>query len=94
MKILALEPLHRVAIGQRLMQVSRDVLQVSDGCCTRPSTSSNRRAGSAPVEGKREQPPGKHYPSTRFGRRALDRETREWNRLSTAIAHVLKLEEA
>jgi len=31
---------------------------------------------------------------TRFGRRALDRETREWNRLSTAIAYVLKLEEA
>src|SRR5262249_2461888 len=31
MKILALEPLHGWAIGQRLKQVSGDVLQVSDG---------------------------------------------------------------
>ena len=31
LKILALEPLHGWAIGQRLRQVSGDVLQVSDG---------------------------------------------------------------
>ena len=31
LKILALEPLHGWAIGQRLTQVSGDVLQVSDG---------------------------------------------------------------
>ena len=31
LKILALEPLHGWAIGQRLKQVSGDVLQVSDG---------------------------------------------------------------
>jgi hypothetical protein len=31
LKLLALEPLHGWALGQRLKQVSRDVLQVSDG---------------------------------------------------------------
>jgi len=31
LKIVALEPLHGWAISQRLKQVSRDVLQVSDG---------------------------------------------------------------
>jgi PadR family transcriptional regulator, regulatory protein PadR len=31
LKILAIEPLNGWAIGQRLKQVSRDVLQVSDG---------------------------------------------------------------
>jgi PadR family transcriptional regulator, regulatory protein PadR len=31
LKILALKPLNGGAIGQRLKQVSRDVLQVSDG---------------------------------------------------------------
>jgi hypothetical protein len=31
LKILALEPLHGWAIGQRLRQISGDVLQVSDG---------------------------------------------------------------
>jgi PadR family transcriptional regulator PadR len=31
LKILALEPLHGWAIGQRLKQVSGDILQVSDG---------------------------------------------------------------
>src|SRR5215470_20252309 len=31
LKILALEPMHAWAVGQRLKQVSGDVLQVSDG---------------------------------------------------------------
>src|SRR3984893_2614250 len=31
LKMLAMEPLHGWAIGQRLRQVSRDTLQVSDG---------------------------------------------------------------
>src|SRR5262245_63661225 len=38
LKILALEPLNGWAIGQRLKQVSGDVLQVSDGSLDRKST--------------------------------------------------------
>jgi transcriptional regulator len=95
LKILALEPLHGWAIGQRLRQVSGDVLQVSDGSLYpalhkleqegwitaewRPSDN-NRRA--------------KFYSLTRLGRRHLDREAANWGRLSTAISHVVKLREA
>ena len=46
LKVLVLEPQNGWAIGQRLLQVSGDVLQVSDGSLTLHSTSSNKKAGS------------------------------------------------
>jgi PadR family transcriptional regulator, regulatory protein PadR len=45
LKILALEPLHGWAIGQRLKQVSGDVLQVSDMSLYAALQSWNRKAG-------------------------------------------------
>ena len=36
----------------------------------------------------------KFYSLTRLGRRQLEREAENWNRLSAAISHVIKLEEA
>jgi PadR family transcriptional regulator PadR len=95
LKILALEPLHGWAIGQRLKQVSKDVLQVSDGSLYpalhkleqqgwieaewRPSDN-NRRA--------------KFYSLTRPGRRALARESESWTRLAGAISLIVDLPEA
>jgi transcriptional regulator len=95
LKILALEPLHGWAIGQRLRHVSDDVLQVSDGSLY-PAlhqlehngwiesewrmTESNRRA--------------KFYTLTRAGRRHLHLESANWDRLSAAISGVVKLREA
>jgi PadR family transcriptional regulator PadR len=93
LKILALEPMNGHAIGQRLTQVSGDVLQVSDGSLypalhkleqegwitsTWKTTENNRRA--------------KFYALSRLGRKHLDRETRNWDRLSAAISLVVKLE--
>ncbi len=95
LKILALEPLHGWAISQRLTQVSGDVLQVSDGSlypalhkleqqgwikATWKQTDNNRRA--------------KFYDLTRPGRRHLEREAANWDRLSAAISLVVKLREA
>ena len=95
LKILALEPLHGWAISQRLKQVSGDVLQVSDGSlypalhkleqegwitATWKPTENNRRA--------------KFYELTRPGRKELERETANWQRLSTAITGIVKLKEA
>jgi transcriptional regulator len=95
LKILAFEALNGWAIGQRLKQVSGDVLQVSDGSLYpalhkleqhgwissewRPSAN-NRRA--------------KFYALTRPGRRRLQKEAGDWERLSAAITRVVKLEEA
>jgi transcriptional regulator len=95
LKILALEPLHGVAIGQRLMQVSEDVLQVSDGSLY-PALHKLEQEGWIRAEWRTSDNNrrAKYYSLTRYGRRALERETREWHRLSTAISSVLKLEEA
>jgi transcriptional regulator len=94
LKILALEPLHGWAIGQRLRSVSKDVLQVSDGSLYPAlhkleqngwiraewrATENNRRA--------------KFYALTAAGRRHLARESTNWDRLSAAISHVVKLRE-
>jgi transcriptional regulator len=94
LKILALEPLNGWAISQRLTQVSGDVLQVSDGslypalhkleqegwiCSEWKPSENNRRA--------------KFYTLTRLGRKQLDQESANWNRLSAAISHVMRLKE-
>jgi PadR family transcriptional regulator PadR len=95
LKVLALGPLHGVAISQRLKQVSSDVLQVSDGSLY-PALHKLEQEGWISAEWKvsENNRRAKYYSLTRFGRRALERESREWNRLSTAISQVLKLEEA
>jgi len=95
LKILALEPLHGWAISLRLKQVSDDVLQVSDGSlypalhkleqegwitATWRATENNRRA--------------KFYELTRPGRKHLEREAANWQRLSSAISAVVRLKEA
>src|SRR4026208_1522656 len=93
LKILALEPQHGWAIGQRLLQVSGDVLQVSDGSLYPAlhkleqegwikgawrATENNRRA--------------KFYALTRSGQKQLNKETANWDRVSGAIMRVLTLE--
>ena len=95
LKILALEPLHGWAIGQRLRQVSGDVLQVSDGSLY-PALHKLEQEGWISAEWKPSENNrrAKYYSLTRFGRRALEREARQWNRLSAAISQVLTLEDA
>ena len=95
LKILALEPMHGWAMSQRLKQVSGEVLQVSDGSLY-PAlhklelegwisshwqiTESNRRA--------------KFYDLTALGREKLELERAQWERLSSAVSHVVRLKEA
>jgi len=95
MKILALEPMHGWAISQRLMQVSGDVLQVSDGSLY-PALHKLEQEGWikaewAPSENNRR---AKYYSLTRPGRKQLEKETASWERLSRAISQVMKLKEA
>lgn len=95
LKILALEPLHGWAVSQRLKAVSGNVLQVSEGSlypalhklevggwitAEWKSTENNRRA--------------KFYSLTRAGRKALAEQAADWERLSSAVSQVLRLEEA
>src|SRR5882672_5569100 len=94
LKILALEPLNGWAVGQRLKQVSGDVLQVSDGSLY-PALHKLEQEGWIKAEWKPSENNrrAKFYSLTRLGRRQLGREADNWNRLSAAISHVIKIEE-
>jgi transcriptional regulator len=95
LKILALEPLHGWAISQRLKQVSGDVLQVSDGSLY-PALHKLEQEGWIAAEWKPSENNrrAKFYSLTRLGRRQLEKETANWDRLSSAITQVIKLREA
>jgi PadR family transcriptional regulator PadR len=94
LKILALEPLHGWAISQRLKQVSGQVLQVSDGSLY-PALHKLEQDGWITAEWKTTENNrrAKFYSLTRFGRKQLARESAKWDRLSTAISNVIRLEE-
>ena len=95
LKILALEPLHGWAIGQRLKQVSGDVLQVSDGSLY-PALHKLEQEGWITAEWKptENNRRAKFYSLSRLGRKQLQKEAANWERLSSAITGVLRLEEA
>ena len=95
LKILTLEPLNGFAISVRLKQVSGDVLQVSDGSLY-PALHKLEQEGWIKAEWKPSENNrrAKFYSLTRMGRRHLEREADNWKRLSAAISHVIKLEEA
>jgi PadR family transcriptional regulator PadR len=94
LKVLALQPLHGVAISERLRQVSGDTLQVSDGSLY-PALHKLEQEGWIDAEwqtsdrGRR----AKFYRLTRSGKQQLARESANWARLSQAINDVVKLEE-
>ena len=95
LKILALEPLNGWAIGQRLRQVSGEVLQVSDGSLY-PALHKLENEGWIQSEWKPSENNrrAKFYSLTRPGRRQLEKESANWNRLSDAISQVVRLNEA
>jgi PadR family transcriptional regulator, regulatory protein PadR len=95
LKILALEPLHGFAVCQRLKQVSGDILQVSDGSLY-PALHKLEQEGWITAEWKKSGNGrrAKYYSLTRLGRRQLEKEAVEWDRLSNAITRVVKLREA
>jgi transcriptional regulator len=95
LKILALEPLHGWAISQRLTQVSRDVLQVSDGSLY-PALHKLEQEGWITAEWKTSElgRRAKFYSLTRLGRRQLAKEAANWKRLANAISAVVRLTEA
>lgn len=95
LKILALEPMNGFAISLRLKQISGEVLQVSDGSLY-PALHKLEREGWITAEWKitENNRRGKFYSLTRAGRRQLEKETDNWDRLAAAISHIVKIKEA
>ena len=92
LKIVALGPVHGYAIAQRLEQVSRGVVQAPEGslypALHRLENRSLLAADWKQTDTGRE---AKFYRLTRKGRAALASEEARWNRLTEAIALILKL---
>src|SRR5262245_484248 len=91
LKTLVLEPMHGWGVSQRIQQMSSGVLNVNQGWLYAAlyrleeqgwitaewgSTDNNRQA--------------KYYKLTRDGRKQLEEETANWQRLSAAIEQVLQ----
>lgn len=94
LKILALEPLHGWAVGQRLKQITGNTLQVSDGSLY-PALHKLEQDGWIAAEWKTSElgRRAKFYTLTRLGRRELAKQAADWERLSNAINQVMRLEE-
>ena len=90
LKTLALEPMHGWGITQRLQQTSQGVLNVNQGSLY-PALYRLEEQGwiksSWDVSDNNRQ--AKYYELTRAGRKQLEEETKNWERLSTAVAAVL-----
>ncbi len=95
LKILALQPLNGWAISQRIRQISGGILQVSDGSLY-PALHKLEQEGwiTAKWKASENNRRAKFYSLTRLGRKQLEKEAADWNRLSSAITHVVRLEEA
>ena len=95
LKILALQPMNGWAISQRLKQVSSDVLGVSDGSLY-PALHKLERRGwiTAQWKSSENNRRAKFYSLTRLGRKHLEKEAANWNRVSAAISGIVRLKEA
>lgn len=91
LKTIALEPSHGWGIAQRIQQISRDQLRVQQGSLY-PALHRLEQQGWIQAawgesdNGRR----AKFYALTAAGRKQLQRELAEWDRLSGAIGLVVK----
>lgn len=91
LKTIAAEPMHGWAIAQRIHQMSREVLQVGQGALY-PALHKLEQNGWINSEwdisenGRR----AKYYKLTRAGRKALEQEAAQWERLAGAISLIVR----
>lgn len=92
LKILSLEPRHGWAIAKRIQQVSRDTLQVQQGSLY-PALYRLEHQGWIKAEWQ-ESGTGrkaKFYALTRAGKKRLETELENWDRLSSGINLIVRL---
>ena len=91
LKTIALEPLHGWAVAQRIRQRSRDTLQVGPGALY-PALHKLEHNGWITSEWSISENSrrAKYYKLTRAGRKVLEREAAQWERLSAAISRIVR----
>jgi transcriptional regulator len=91
LKTLGLEPMHGWGIAQRIQQISKDALRVQQGSLYPALHRLEQQGWIAaewrPSENNRR---AKYYSLTRAGRKQLELETANWERLSAAIRQILQ----
>jgi PadR family transcriptional regulator, regulatory protein PadR len=94
LKVVALGPVHGYAIAQRLEQVSRHVVQVPQGSLY-PALHRLENRGLLVADWKETETgrEAKFYRLTANGRAQLETEAASWERLTEAVALILKLSE-
>lgn len=92
LKALSLEPMHGWAISERIQQVSRATLQIPQGSLY-PALHRLERRGwiSASWGASDNNRRAKYYELTRTGRKQLSAEEQDWERLTAAVALVLRM---
>jgi len=94
LKVVALGPTHGYAIAQRLQQMSQDVLQVQQGSLY-PALHRLEKRGWVKAEWAASDTgrDARFYTLTRLGRKQLEEQRENWDRLSTAITGILRTAE-
>ena len=91
LRTLAIAPQHGWGIAQRIEQISRDVLSVTQGSLY-PALYRLEEQGAIAAEWgiSENNRRAKFYRLTRAGKRRLERETESWERFVEAVARVLR----
>jgi PadR family transcriptional regulator, regulatory protein PadR len=92
LKALSLEPMHGWGISERIRQISRETLQIPQGSLY-PALHRLERRGwiSASWGASDNNRRARYYELTRAGRKRLAAEAHDWERLTTAVALVLRM---
>ena len=91
LKALSRGPLHGYAVARWIQQVSDDALQVEEGSLYPALYRMERRGWIVSEEGLSENNrKARHYKLTRVGRKQLEAESSNWDRLAEAIAKVMQ----
>jgi len=89
----AVGPMHGFGIARRLEQVSRDVLQLNEGTVYTSLLRLQQQGWIAAAWGTSDNNrKAKFYSNTARGRKQLAAETQNWQRISSVVNRVLRLE--
>jgi PadR family transcriptional regulator, regulatory protein PadR len=91
LKVLALTPQHGYGIGQRIEQISQGVFRITLGSLY-PALQRLEKDGLVDSEWKTSENNrrARYYRLTAAGRRRLAAEQKEWERVASAVARILK----
>ena len=91
LKVLALGPMHGLAISRRIEQVTRKTFEVKPGSLFPALHRMEEEGWLSSTWGESENKRrAKYYQLTKTGRRQLESETERWQKISLAITRVLE----